>query len=188
MAKTLKAIGRTLYADFTNTTDVGLTLASGAPVIVLQEDADGNYSVEEYTSIAQALDAVEDSDNYKGVIAAALNDKGTAEFIVLSSATQLTDNSKDDDNKKANVKALDATAKTGEGKIDVTVTLSANAAADKKVDVTLKVLNGGTWVDVDTYTVEITKGSDNGKVTIDGLADAQYKVICGDLSKTVAVK
>ena len=84
------------------------------------------------------------------------------------------------------MKALDATAKTGE--IEVTVTLSANAAADKKVDVTLKVLNGGTWVDVDTYTVEITKGLDNGKVTIDGLADAQYKVVCGDLSKTVAVK
>ena len=186
VAKTLKAFGRTLYADFTNTTDVGLTLASGAPVIVLQEDADGNYSVEEYTSIAQALDAVEDSDNYKGVIAAALNDKGTAEFIVLSSATKLSPTGKDDGNKKANVKALDATAKTGE--IEVTVTLSANAAADKKVDVTLKVLNGGTWVDVDTYTVEITKGLDNGKVTIDGLADAQYKVVCGDLSKTVAVK
>ena len=182
----LKAIGRTLYSNADG--DVGLTLVSGAPVIVLQEDADGDYSVEEYTSIAQALDAVENSDSYTGVIAAALNDKGTAEFIVLSSADKLSPTGKDDGNKKANVKALDATAKTGEGKIDVTVTLSANAAADKKVDVTLKVLNGGTWVDVDTYTVEITKGSDNGKVTIDGLADAQYKVICGDLSKTVAVK
>ena len=182
----LKAIGRTLYSNADG--DVGLTLVSGAPVIVLQEDADGDYSVEEYTSIAQALDAVENSDSYTGVIAAALNDKGTAEFIVLSSATQLSPTGKDDGNKKANVKALDATAKTGEGKIDVTVTLSANAAADKKVDVTLKVLNGGTWVDVDTYTVEIVKDKDSGTVTIDGLADAQYKVICGDLSKTVAVK
>ena len=161
-------------------------------MVVLQKDADGDLSVEEYTSIAQAIDALEDVDpdtkdvEFKGVIAAVLNDKGTAEFLVLSSATQLSPTGKDDGNKKANVKALDATAKTGE--IEVTVTLSANAAADKKVDVTLKVLNGGTWVDVDTYTVEITKGSDNGKVTIDGLADAQYKVICGDLSKTVAVK
>ena len=155
-------------------------------MIVLQEDADGDYSVEEYTSIAQALDAVENSDSYTGVIAAALNDKGTAEFIVLSSATQLSPTGKDDGNKKANVKALDATAKPGE--IDVTVTLSAKTAADKKVDVTLKVLNGGTWVDVDTYTVEIVKDKDSGTVTIDGLADAQYKVICGDLSKTVAVK
>ena len=68
------------------------------------------------------------------------------------------------------------------------MTLSAKTAADKKVDVTLKVLNGGTWVDVDTYTVEIEKDKDSGTVTIDGLADAQYKVICGDLSKTVAVK
>ncbi len=182
----LKAVGRTLYTSAKS--DIGLTLASGAPVVVLQPDSDGDLSIEEYTNIAQALDALENSDKFEGVIAAALNDKGTAEFIVLSSATQLTDNSKDDDNKKANVKALDATAKTGEGKIDVTVTLSAKTAADKKVDVTLKVLNGGTWVDVDTYTVEITKGLDNGKVTIDGLADAQYKVICGDLSKTVAVK
>ena len=180
----LKAVGRTLYSS--DAKDIGLTLASGAPVVVLQPDSDGDLSIEEYNNIAQALDAVEDSDNYKGVIAAALNDKGTAEFIVLSSATKLSPTGKDDGNKKANVKALDATAKTGE--IEVTVTLSANAAADKKVDVTLKVLNGGTWVDVDTYTVEITKGSDNGKVTIDGLADAQYKVICGDLSKTVAVK
>ena len=180
----LKAIGRTLYSNANG--DVGLTLVSGAPVIVLQEDADGDYSVEEYTSIAQALDAVENSDSYTGVIAAALNDKGTAEFIVLSSATQLSPTGKDDGNKKANVKALDATAKPGE--IDVTVTLSAKTAADKKVDVTLKVLNGGTWVDVDTYTVEIEKDKDSGTVTIDGLANAQYKVICGDLSKTVAVK
>ena len=190
-AKVLKAVGRTLYTG--SAKDVGLTLVSGAPVVVLQKDADGDLSVEEYTSIAQAIDALEDVNpntkdvEFKGVIAAVLNDKGTAEFLVLSSATQLSDNSKDDDKKVSKVDTLYAYAGTNSIKLNVGMTQAVSS--ETKVDVTIKVLNGGTWVDVDTYTVVIAKGDKTGTaLTVDGLAAGQYKVICGDLSKTVAVK
>ena len=170
-----------------------MTLVSGAPVVVLQKDADGDLSVEEYTSIAQAIDALEDVNpntkdvEFKGVIAAVLNDKGTAEFLVLSSATQLSDNSKDDDKKVSKVDTLYAYAGTNSIKLNVGMTQAVSS--ETKVDVTIKVLNGGTWVDVDTYTVVIAKGDKTGTaLTVDGLAAGQYKVICGDLSKTVAVK
>ena len=181
----LTAMGRTLYSNAKN--DVGLTLVSGAPVVVLQKDADGDYSVEEYSTIKQALDAVENSNEFTGVIAAVLNEKGTAEYLVLSSADQLTDNKKDDDKKVSKVDTLYAYAGTNSIKLNVGMTQAVNS--ETKVDVTVKVLNGGTWVDVDTYTVVIAKDAKLGTaLTVDGLAAGQYKVVCGDLSKTVAVQ
>ncbi len=99
----LKAVGRTLYTSAKS--DVGLTLVSGAPWSSCRRTLTATSPSRSTPPSRRLSYALEDSDNYKGVIAAALNDKGTAEFIVLSSATQLTDNSKDDDNKKANVKA-----------------------------------------------------------------------------------
>ena len=87
--KDLVCTGRTLYTDVKN--DVGLTLASGAPVVVVQivedEDGDLDRSIEEYSTISAALNALKDEGkNFQGTIAADLNDKGTAEWIVISSS------------------------------------------------------------------------------------------------------
>ena len=167
VAKTLKAFGRTLYADFTNTTDVGLTLASGAPVIVLQEDADGNYSVEEYTSIAQALDAVEDSDNYKGVIAAALNDKGTAEFIVLSSATKLSPTGKDDGKNKSGL-TLDSMSYDHIDEQFV-VSFTTKGEIDDGTEYTITITNkdGGKLLTQDGKIANKVGAGETGTVTAD---------------------
>ena len=50
--------------------------------------------MEDYTTFTQAVDALEDADNnpdngvqFKGEISAVLNDRGTAEFVVLKSTT-----------------------------------------------------------------------------------------------------
>ena len=182
VAKTLKAIGRTLYADFTNTTDVGLTLASGAPVIVLQEDADGDYSVEEYTSIAQALDAVEDSDNYKGVIAAALNDKGTAEFIVLSSATKLSPTGKDDGKNKSGLTLDSMSYDSKAQKFAVSFTTKGEIAADTEYTITITNKDGGKLL---THDGKIATKVEAGKT---GTVEAAYTAVSGTGTYIVTVE
>ena len=88
--------GRTLYIGSLD--DYGVTLVSGAPVIVIQTErySDGSTSVvtEEYSTIAGAMsilgDAVPGTQNVKefnGQIAAVLNENGTAQYLVLNSAT-----------------------------------------------------------------------------------------------------
>ena len=72
-----------------------MTIDSGATIVVIQREdtVDGAILVEEYTTFAQAIDALEDSIpgtevvDFKGEISAVLNDKGTAEYVVLKSVT-----------------------------------------------------------------------------------------------------
>ena len=159
----LKAIGRTLYSNADG--DVGLTLVSGAPVIVLQEDADGDYSVEEYTSIAQALDAVENSDSYTGVIAAALNDKGTAEFIVLSSATKLSPTGKDDDKNKSGL-TLDSMSYASK-KFTVNFTTKGEIADGTEYTITITNKDGGKLLTQDGKIANKVGAGETGTVTAD---------------------
>ena len=67
---------------------------SDAPIIVIQYEADEDdptdedkwvLTVEEYSTIAQALDALADSDKFQGSVAAVLNSVGTAEYLVFNS-------------------------------------------------------------------------------------------------------
>ena len=84
----LRVTGRTLYLGGLD--DYGLTLATGAPVIVAQDevytDGDKNFTYAEYTTFAQALSALNDSDKFEGWVSAVLNGKGTAEYVVINSA------------------------------------------------------------------------------------------------------
>ena len=87
--------GRTLFLG--DADDYGVTIASGAPVIVIQREGEnGDYvtTVEEYSSISSALNAMADSDyngasddirEFRGQIGAVLNDNGTAEYLVFNS-------------------------------------------------------------------------------------------------------
>ncbi len=82
----LTVAGRTLYA---HTNDAGLTLETGAPVIVVQEEVSNTgitrLTYTAYTTISQALDSLNDKTDFEGWISAVLNDKGTAEYIVINS-------------------------------------------------------------------------------------------------------
>ena len=84
----LSTNGRTLWI---NDRDNGLTIASDATIIVVQEveDEDGDrldVEVEEYTNFNAAFNALANGENFKGQIAAVLNDRGTAEYVVMNSA------------------------------------------------------------------------------------------------------
>jgi hypothetical protein len=78
--------GRTLYG---HDSDAGLTLESGAPVIVVQNEKSNTgitrLTYTAYTTISQALDALNNSKDFEGWVSAVLNDKGTAEYIVINS-------------------------------------------------------------------------------------------------------
>ena len=85
--KKLSVSGRTLYLGAQD--DFGLTLATGASVVVAQNEGytDGTtkFTYAEYTTFAQALSALNDSDRFEGWISAVLNNKGTAEYVVINS-------------------------------------------------------------------------------------------------------
>jgi hypothetical protein len=98
--RALKAIGRTLYTidDATGNYDIGLAIAPGAPIFVIQRVANAqnvnlnNPKVEKYDDLDQALAALEDRNGVAdGVLTAArvtavLNDNGTAKWVVIKSA------------------------------------------------------------------------------------------------------
>ena len=83
--------GRTLYG---HDTDAGLTLAKDAPVIVYQTskkvDSNGtaiknDYVYDSYTNLETALKALAgEGKSFKGWVAAVLDTKGTAQYIVIS--------------------------------------------------------------------------------------------------------
>ena len=153
--KDLVCTGRTLYTDVKN--DVGLTLASGAPVVVVQivedEDGDLDRSIEEYSTIAAALNALKnEGKGFKGTIAADLNDKGTAEWIVISSSVVVPYEKK-----------TSSSDSTKAGKLDVTTVEYASGAYNVTATVT-KELKG-----VKSYTVKLT--TVNGAVIAEKSAD-----------------
>lgn len=85
----LNVKSRTLFIG--NAMDYGLTVASDATFIVVQneEDTDGKLHMtqEEYSTISQALDnvAVNSNGQFKGWVDAVLNDNGTAKYLVFNS-------------------------------------------------------------------------------------------------------
>ena len=80
--------------------DNGLTIAEGAPIIVVQDVYDGSKyletEVEVYTNFNAAFKALAQESTFKGQIGAVLNSKGTAEYVVLNSS--IVDNVDTDDN------------------------------------------------------------------------------------------
>lgn len=86
--------GNTLWIEVnTNDGDNGLTINAGAPIIVVQDVVDEDTKVvletkvEIYSNFNAAFKALANNANFKGQISAVLNEKGTAEYVVLNSAT-----------------------------------------------------------------------------------------------------
>ena len=113
----LYAVGRTLYVNNKADKDVGLTIAKDAPVVVIENYTTG-LKIEEYSTIAQALDALGNSATFKGHIVAALNTNGTAKYLVLKSTTTVSETIDDGSSNTSGFSAkVDVAART------VTITL-----------------------------------------------------------------
>ena len=183
-AATLLATGKTLYVTNKSDKDVGLTIAEGATIVVVQRErtATGDISVEEYSTFGQAINSLEDSNNFTGEISAVLNDKGTAEYVVLKSTTPVT------------ITIDDGTPGSNSGTVK-SMTVTTYTAATPELEVTL---NGASASDVNTVTLSmIVAGvtTDLGDYTATGsslsiptrLADGTYVLTCGDVISTFTI-
>ena len=120
--------------------------------IVQDEDGDLDRSIEEYSTISAALNALKDEGkNFQGTIAADLNDKGTAEWIVISSSNYVPYEKK-----------TSSSDSTKAGKLTVTAAAYDDSAKAYKVSYEVtKELKG-----VKSYTVKLT--TVNGAVIAEG--------------------
>ena len=155
--------GNTLWINVDETgeeVDNGLTINAGAPIIVVQDvyNADGTKyletEVEVYTNFNAAFKALAKEDMFKGQIGAVLNEKGTAEYVVLNSA--IKDGVETDDGSSANSSYYMTTgvgAKTVGNNTEVLFNLYKKSD-DSKVqtgsanyEYTVEILSGGKWTE-----------------------------------------
>ena len=184
--------GNTMWINVKGATDNGLAINAGAPIIVVQDVVNEKgvvveTEVEVYTNFNAAFKALAQENTFKGQISAVLNEKGTAEYVVLNSA--IKDGVETDDGTTGGnadgLKTLDyVTATSGDKGIKVTTEGKVSKAVT--YDVTLYMVNGGTKVELDTYTVKVEAGKDWGFLKLEGLTTGQqYQLVCGDMKTLV---
>ena len=153
---TMSTNGKTLWLTGK---DYGLTIAEGAPIIVVQnvENEKGDVvetEVEVYTNFNAALKALAYENVFEGQIGAVLNSKGTAEYVVLNS--NRPDGVETDDGSSANSSYYMTTgvgAKTVGNNTEVLFNLYKKSD-DSKVqtgsanyEYTVEILSGGKWTE-----------------------------------------
>lgn len=173
---TLGSIGRTLYTINGAVYNIGLTVAPSAPIYVIQRlnYADGrsskNPSVEQYSDLATAVASLAGNGaTFNGVISAALNDNGTAKWIVIKSATPVSVGSTST-NPYTSGAAIEVTSSSGSAgmpKAGDTLQIVVNNAATTSV--TVRVIVNGIVTNtyspisvvqgVNTTTINVGKGS-----------------------------
>ena len=143
-AADLYAVGRTLYVNNKAAKDVGLTIAKDAPVVVIENYTTG-LKIEEYSTIAQALDALGNSVAFKGHIVAALNTNGTAKYLVLKSTDTVSETIDDGTSSSTLAKLV-----SFDGDLR-TMKIKQNGGSNDDVATVIKVTlakNGWTWTEV----------------------------------------
>ena len=152
--------GRTLYTSYAN--DQGVTIETGAPVIVIQPyvDSEGNieYDYDVFTgdnALKRAIDSLEESADFQGWVAAALNGKGTAEHLVISSEIPKDVITSGGPTHGSDYEVANITPDTATGGADrIRVTLNTNVRTGDTV--TMKV-----------YTADKTAGNGYSRVGIE---------------------
>ena len=143
----LRATGRTLYVSNKTSRDVGLTIASDAIIVVVQREqtTGGDILVEDYTTFTQAVDALEDANNdpkdgvqFKGEISAVLNDRGTAEFVILKSTTPVDVDTDDGSTPNGDIAILSLTFDADSKKFSVSAAGDGVALPSGKLTMTVK--------------------------------------------------
>ena len=138
--------------------------------------------VEVYTNFNAAFKALAQENTFKGQIGAVLNDKGTAEYVVLNSAIKDGVETDDGSNPSSKNVTINVGSKNGTGKAVVeingkeyTITESSADTAIKvstENSVTVKVTGVGATYDHDKTTVTV-----NGKGTAMKDKDGAYRLI-----------
>ena len=180
--------GRTLYTSYAN--DQGVTIETGAPVIVIQPyvDSEGNieYDYDVFTgdnALKRAIDSLEESAYFQGWVAAALNGKGTAEHLVISSEIPkdvITSGgpTHGSDYEVANIAAYQFPS---DSKYGIEVTLNTNVRTDDEVTMKVYTQNKDSGSGYGRIGIEtpIAEGTDSYRVLSDLAADIGYRLAKG---------
>ena len=193
--------GNTLWVDLKDKTDNGLAISAGAPIVVIQDIVDEDDTtnvletvVEVYTNFNAAFKAMglDKDEKFSGQIAAVLNDKGTAEYVVMNCMPDTEVEIDDGSNPSSKNVTINVGTKTGTGRAVVeingkeyTITESSADTAIKvstENSVTVKVTGVGADYDPDKTTVSVNgKGAamkdKNGAYRLIDLAEGDVVVI-----------
>ena len=171
--------GRTLYYDATR--DVGLTFASDAKAVVSQS-VNGDRTETEYASVKEAygvLSDAKDTDDgilhFDGHIAAVLDSKGVAQWVVFYDDHNVTTGTDPDYGNNGKVKAIS----WDNGWVNVWSDADKTTHPNAEVKVALYQLRDNGYVFVNNYTVP-----KEGYLNLNSVMNKgdTYKVVCGDYS------
>ena len=171
--------GRTLYYDADR--DVGLTFAKDAKAVVSQV-VNGDRTETEYASVKEAYGTLADAKNtddgilhYNGKIAAVLDSKGVAQWVVFYDNTEVSTGTDPDYGNNGKVKAIS----WDNGWVNVWSDADKTTHPNAEVKVALYQLRDNGYVFVNNYTVP-----KEGYLNLNSVMNTgdTYKVVCGDYS------
>ena len=145
--------GNTLWVDLKDKTDNGLAISAGAPIVVIQDIVDEDDTtnvletvVEVYPNFNAAFKAMglDKDEKFSGQIAAVLNDKGTAEYVVMNCMPD-TEVEIDDGSNPVSGKYSIKYANLKEKKVYVVVNNGSTEKAPTDVTVELQSYISGEW-------------------------------------------
>ena len=169
--------GNTMWINVEDATDNGLAINAGAPIIVVQDvySADGKTyletEVEVYTNFNAAFKALAQENTFKGQIGAVLNDKGTAEYVVLNSAIKDGVETDDGSNPSSKNVTINVGTKTGTGKAVVEINGKEYTITESSADTAIKVSTENS-VTVKVTGVGAAYAPDKTTVTVKGQGTA----------------
>ena len=172
--------GRTLHYE-ANGADVGLTFASDAKAVVIQEVND-KWTNTEFTTVKEAYGTLADAQDtddgilhFDGHVAAVLDSRGVAQWVVFYDDTEVNTGTDPDYGNTGKVKAIN----WDNGWVNVWADADKTTRPNDEVQVALYQLRDNGYVFVSNYTVPKEGYPDLNKVLNSG---DTYKVVCGEYS------
>ncbi|EGJ46020.1 hypothetical protein HMPREF0866_02174 [Ruminococcaceae bacterium D16] len=172
--------GRTLHYE-ANGADIGLTFASDAKAVVIQEIND-DWTETEFASVKEAYGTLADAKDtddgilhFTGHVAAVLDSNGVAQWVVFYDDTEVSTGTDPDYGNNGKVKAINWDA----GYVNVWADADKTTRPGVEVQVALYQLRDNGYVFVNNYTVP-----KEGYLNLNSVMNTgdTYKVVCGDYS------
>ena len=172
--------GRTLHYE-ANGADIGLTFASDAKAVVIQEIND-DWTETEFASVKEAYGTLADAKDtddgilhFTGHVAAVLDSKGVAQWVVFYDDTEVSTGTDPDYGNNGKVKAIS----WDNGWVNVWSDADKTTHPNAEVKVALYQLRDNGYVFVNNYTVP-----KEGYLNLNNVMNRgdTYKVVCGDYS------
>ena len=150
-----------------------------AVVIDTRSTSDKNNSL--YSGDIESASALSSAINRGTVTADVFVEDGEIVFVAVKSSAR--DTSIDDGDEYGDLDHIALSATTGY----IGVYLDGNAEENTDYEVTLSILRDNGYVDIGTFTVTVSAGSDTGRIDVSDnlIAGNNYQITCGDETFTI---